>query len=46
MADVATWVGGVDRIATRTIAISGDDLLSVFTRFVAVNYITRQAGGR
>lgn len=46
MADVATWIGGVDRIATRTIAISGDDLLSVFTRFVAVNYITRQAGGR
>ncbi|MFZ7088936.1 M55 family metallopeptidase [Curtobacterium sp. RRHDQ10] len=46
MADVATWVGGVDRIADRTVAISGDDLLSVFTRFVAVNYITRQAGGR
>ncbi|WIB12692.1 M55 family metallopeptidase [Curtobacterium sp. MCPF17_052] len=46
MADVATWVGGVDRTATRTVAIRGDDLLSVFTRFVAVNYITRQAGGR
>jgi D-amino peptidase len=46
MADVATWVGGVDRTAERTVAISGDDLLSVFTRFVAVNYITRQAGGR
>jgi D-amino peptidase len=46
MADVATWVGGVDRVADRTIAITGEDLLSVFTRFVAVNYITRQAGGR
>jgi D-amino peptidase len=46
MADVATWVGGVDRVSERTVAISGDDLLSVFTRFVAVNYITRQAGGR
>jgi len=46
MADVATWVGGVDRVGDRTVAISGDDLLSVFTRFVAVNYITRQAGGR
>lgn len=46
MADVATWVGGVDRVSERTVAISGEDLLSVFTRFVAVNYITRQAGGR
>ncbi|KQO61209.1 M55 family metallopeptidase [Curtobacterium sp. Leaf261] len=46
MADVATWVGGVERIADRTVSISGEDLLSVFTRFVAVNYITRQAGGR
>ena len=46
MADVATWVGGVDRVAERTVAISGVDLLAVFTRFVAVNYITRQAGGR
>lgn len=46
MADVATWVGGVDRVAERTVAISGDDLLDVFRRFVAVNYITRQAGGR
>jgi D-amino peptidase len=46
MADVATWVGGVQRVSERTVAIEGDDLLDVFRRFVAVNYITRQAGGR
>ncbi len=46
MAEVATWVGGVERVDERTVAIAGDDLLEVFRRFVAVNYITRQAGGR
>ena len=46
MAEVATWVGGVERVDERTVAISGDDRLEVFKRFVAVNYITRQAGGR
>jgi D-amino peptidase len=46
MAEVATWVDGVERIDQRTVVITGDDLLGVFQRFVAVNYITRQAGGR
>jgi D-amino peptidase len=46
MAEVATWVGGVERVSGRTVAIQGEDLLDVFRRFVAVNYITRQAGGR
>jgi len=46
MAEVASWVGGVERVSERTVAIEGDDLLAVFRRFVAVNYITRQAGGR
>src|SRR5262245_11120865 len=46
MAAVATWVGGVERLDERTVLIAGDDLLDVFRRFVAVNYITRQAGGR
>jgi D-amino peptidase len=46
MAEVATWVGGVERVDERTVAIEGEDLLEVFQRFVAVNYITRQAGGR
>ena len=46
MADVACWVGGVERVDQRTVVIEGEDLLAVFQRFVAVNYITRQAGGR
>jgi len=46
MAEVATWVRGVERTAERTISITGEDLLEVFTSFVATNYITRQAGGR
>ena len=46
MAEVATWVGEVERVSERTVAISGADLLEVFQRFVAVNYLTRQAGGR
>jgi D-amino peptidase len=39
-------VRGVERVSERTISISGEDLLAVFTSFVATNYITRQAGGR
>jgi D-amino peptidase len=46
IADVATWVRGVDRTAERGARIEGTDLLGVFTSFVAVTYITRQAGGR
>jgi D-amino peptidase len=46
MAEVATWARGTERVGERTVRIEGDDLLDVFRRFVAVNYITRQAGGR
>jgi D-amino peptidase len=46
MAEVATWARGVERTGERTVAITGDDLLTVFRSFVAVTYITRQAGGR
>lgn len=46
MAEVATWARGVERVGERTVRIEGDDLLAVFRSFVAVNYITRQAGGR
>lgn len=46
MADVATWVRATDRTGERTARITGDDLLNVFRSFVAVTYITRQAGGR
>ena len=46
MAEVATWVTGVRRESTRSVVISGPDRLSVFRSFVALTYITRQAGGR
>jgi len=46
MADVATWARSAERTGLREVRITGDDLLDVFRSFVAVNYITRQAGGR
>ena len=46
MAEVGSWVKGAERHGTRTIRIESDDALAVFRSFVAVNYITRQAGGR
>jgi D-amino peptidase len=46
MAEVATWARGAERTGERSVRISGEDLLQVFTSFVAVTYITRQAGGR
>jgi D-amino peptidase len=46
MAEVATWARGAIRTAERAVRIEGEDLLGIFTSFVAVNYITRQAGGR
>lgn len=46
MAEVGSWVKGAERTGTRTISIESDNALDVFRSFVAVNYITRQAGGR
>ena len=46
MADVATWVKGVERSGIRTVTVSGGDGVAVFRSFVALTYITRQAGGR
>lgn len=46
MAEVATWAKGAERTGERSVAIDGDNLLAIFDSFVAVNYITRQAGGR
>lgn len=46
MAEVATWVKGVERTGTRTVAMTADDPLAAFRAFVALTYITRQAGGR
>jgi D-amino peptidase len=46
MADVATWARDTERTGERTARITGSDLLSAYRSFVAVTYITRQAGGR
>jgi D-amino peptidase len=46
MAEVGSWVKGAERVGTRTLRIETDDRLAAFRSFVAVNYITRQAGGR
>ena len=46
MAEVASWVKGVERTATRTVSLADDDPLAVYRSFVALTYITRQAGGR
>lgn len=46
MAEVGSWVKGAERVGTRTIRIESEDALAAFRSFVAVSYITRQAGGR
>ena len=50
MAAVAAWVKGVERTGTRTVRVAGDgesgDGCAVYDAFVALTYITRQAGGR
>ena len=46
MAEVASWVRGVERTGTRTVRIEGDDPIAVFRSFVAVTYITRVSEGR
>lgn len=46
MAELACWVKGVERLATRSVRIRGENGLAMFRSFVALTYITRQAGGR
>lgn len=41
MAEMATWVGGVERTAPRTVRIGGDGPLALYERFVATIAITR-----
>lgn len=45
-ARAAAWVKGVERTGERTVSITEDDLLAVYEAFVAVTWITRQAGDR
>jgi D-amino peptidase len=46
MAEVASWVRGVERTGVRTVIISGEDPLAIFGSFVALTYITRVSEGR
>lgn len=46
MAEIASWAKGVERSSTRTVLIQGDDGSAIYRSFVALTYITRQAGGR
>jgi hypothetical protein len=46
MAEVASWVRGVDRTGVRTVSIQGEDPLAMFRSFVGVTYITRVSEGR
>jgi D-amino peptidase len=46
MAEVASWVRGIERTGVRTVSIGGEDPLAIFRSFVAVTYITRVSEGR
>jgi D-amino peptidase len=46
MAEVASWVRGVERTGVRTVSIRGEDPLEVFRSFVGMTYITRVSEGR
>jgi D-amino peptidase len=46
MAEVASWVKGVERTGTRTVEMTAASGSTMFRAFVAMTYITRQAGGR
>jgi D-amino peptidase len=43
MAEIASWVRGVERTGTRSVAISDRDPLAMYRSFVALTYITRAA---
>jgi len=46
MAEVASWVRGVERTGVRVVTISGPDPLAMLRSFVALTYITRVSEGR
>jgi D-amino peptidase len=41
MAEMATWIGGIERLGGRTVRIAGDEPLAVYRGFVAAVAITR-----
>ena len=46
MANVASWVKGVERSGTRSVRIHGEDPLEIYRSFVGITYITRVSEGR
>lgn len=46
MAEVACWARGCERAGQRTVRIESPDPLAAYDAFVALTYLTRQAGGR
>jgi D-amino peptidase len=46
MAEMATWIRGVERSGLRTVLIEGEDPLELYRSFVGVVYLTRVAEGR
>ena len=46
MAEISTWARGIERTGLSTVAIEGEDPLSMFRSFVAMTYLTRQVEGR
>jgi D-amino peptidase len=41
MAEMATWLAGVERRGPRTVALEDDDTLALYKRFVTIIYLTR-----
>lgn len=41
MANMARWIDGVQRVGPRTVSLESSDTLSLFRRFVAIIYLTR-----
>jgi D-amino peptidase len=41
MAEMATWLAGVERRGPRTVALEDDDALALYKRFVTIIYLTR-----
>jgi D-amino peptidase len=46
LAEISTWIKGVERTGRRAVAIEGDDPLAMYRAFVGTTYITRFAEGR
>ncbi len=46
MAEMATWIGGVERYAPRAVRLEDGDLLALYRRFVAVVYMVRALAER